>query len=131
MPRPYTIAGLAVAAGVHVETIRYYQRLGLMPETPRPIGSIRRYTQADAERLRFIKRAQAMGFTLAEVTSLITLQARRSCRATRDVAATKLRLLDERICELRELRKELAGLIAECDANTQEAKCPVIERLAS
>ena len=131
MPRPYTIAGLAVAAGVHVETIRYYQRLRLMPEPPRPIGSIRRYTQADAERLRFIKRAQAMGFTLAEVTSLITLQARRSCRATRDVAATKLRLLDERICELRELRKELAGLIAECDANTQEAKCPVIERLAS
>lgn len=131
MPRPYTIAGLAVAAGVHVETIRYYQRLGLMPEPPRPIGSIRRYTAADAERLRFIKRAQAMGFTLAEVASLITLQARRSCRATRDVAATKLRLLDERICELRELRKELAGLIAECDANTQEAKCPVIERLAS
>ena len=84
MPWPYTIAGLAAAAGVHIETIRYYQRLKLVPELPRPIGSIRRYTHADADRLRFIKRAQAMGFTLEEITSLITLQARRSCRATRN-----------------------------------------------
>ena len=85
----------------------------LVTEPPRPIGSIRRYTEADADRLRFIKRAQAMGFTLAEITSLITLQARRSCRATRELAATKLRLIDARICELRDLRKELAGLIAD------------------
>jgi MerR family transcriptional regulator, mercuric resistance operon regulatory protein len=131
MSRSYTIAGLAAAAGVHVETIRYYQRLKLVSEPPRPVGSIRRYTEADADRLSFIKRAQAMGFTLAEITSLITLQARRSCRATRELAATKLHLVDARIRELRDLRKELAGLIADCDANTQEAKCPVIQRLAS
>jgi MerR family mercuric resistance operon transcriptional regulator len=131
MSRSYTIAGLAAAAGVHVETIRYYQRLKLVSEPPRPIGSIRRYTEADADRLSFIKRAQAMGFTLAEITSLITLQARRSCRATRELAATKLHLVDARIRELRDLRKELAGLIADCDANTQEARCPVIQRLAS
>jgi MerR family mercuric resistance operon transcriptional regulator len=131
MPQSYTIAGLATAAGVHVETIRYYQRLKLVPEPPRPIGSIRRYTEADADRLRFIKRAQAMGFTLAEITSLITLQARRSCRATRELAATKLHLVDARIRELRDLRKELAGLIADCDANTQDTRCPVIQRLAS
>jgi MerR family mercuric resistance operon transcriptional regulator len=131
VPRPYTIAGLAAAAGVHVETIRYYQRLKLLFEPPKPVGSIRRYSEADADRLRFIKRAQAMGFALAEVTSLLKLQARRSCRATRELAATKLRLVDARIRELRDLRKELAGLITECDANTQEAKCPVIERLAS
>jgi MerR family mercuric resistance operon transcriptional regulator len=94
-------------------------------------SSIRRYTEADADRLRFIKRAQAMGFTLAEITSLITLQARRSCRATRELAATKLHLVDARIGELRVLRKELAGLIADCDANTQDTRCPVIQRLAS
>jgi MerR family transcriptional regulator, mercuric resistance operon regulatory protein len=131
MPRSYTIAGLAAAAGVHVETIRYYQRLRIVTEPPRPIGSIRRYTEADADRLRFIKRAQAMGFTLAEITSLIALQSRRSCRATRELAATKLRLIDARICELRDLRKELADLIADCDANTRDTKCPVIQRLAS
>jgi DNA-binding transcriptional MerR regulator len=91
MSPPYTIAGLARAAGVHIETIRYYQRLKLVPEPPRPLGSIRRYSEVDAERLRFIKRAQAMGFTLSEITSLLTLQRRRSCRATRELAAGKLR----------------------------------------
>ena len=72
-----------------------------------------------------------MGFTLIEVGSLLNLQARRSCYATRELAATKLRPVDARIRELRDLRKELAGLIAGCDANTQDAKCPVIQRLAS
>lgn len=131
MSRTYTIARLAAAAGVHVETIRYYQRMKLAPEPPRPVGGIRRYGEADADRLRFIKRAQAMGFTLEEIRTLITLQARRSCRATRDIAATKLRMVDARIRELRHLRKELAGMIADCDANTQDTRCPVIQRLTS
>jgi MerR family mercuric resistance operon transcriptional regulator len=131
MPRPYTIARLAAAAGIHIETVRYYQRLGLVPEPARPLGGVRRYGERDADRLRFIKRAQAMGFTLAEVASLLTLQEKRSCRATRELAATKLRLIDARIRELRDLRRELAGLIADCDANTQDTKCPVIQRLAS
>ena len=81
--------------------------------------------------MRFIKRAQAMGFTLAEIVSLLALQRRRSCRATRELAAPKLGLIDARIRELRHLRKELAGLIADCDANTQDTRCPVIQRLAS
>jgi MerR family transcriptional regulator, mercuric resistance operon regulatory protein len=131
MSRPYTIARLAEAAGVHVETIRYYQRLRLVPEPPRPLGGIRRYTEADAERLRFIKRAQAMGFTLAEIVSLLDLQRRRrSCHATRELAAAKLGLVDARIRELRDLRKELASLIADCDANAEDNACPVIQRLA-
>ncbi|HEY1806851.1 MAG TPA: MerR family DNA-binding protein [Terracidiphilus sp.] len=131
MSRTYTIARLASAAGVHVETIRYYQRLKLAPEPPRPVGGIRRYGEADADRLRFIKRAQAMGFTLEEIRNLITLQARRSCRATRDLAATKLRIVDARIRELRHLRKELAGLIADCDANIEDTTCPVMQRLTA
>jgi MerR family transcriptional regulator, mercuric resistance operon regulatory protein len=131
MSRTYTIARLAAEVGVHIETIRYYQRLKLAPEPPRPVGGIRRYGEADADRLRFIKRAQAMGFTLEEIRSLITLQARRSCRATRDLAATKLRIVDARIRELRHLRKELAGLIADCDANIEDTTCPVIQRLTA
>lgn len=115
--------------GVHVETIRYYQRLRLVREPPRPLGCIRRYTKADADRVRFIKRAQAMGFTLTEIVSLLALQTRRSCTATRELAATKLRLVDVGIRELRDLRKELAGLIADCDANAERAACPVIQRL--
>lgn len=122
----YTIARLARAAGVHVETIRYYQRLNLVRRPPRPVGGIRRYGDADAERLRFIKRAQAMGFTLAETARLLRLQERRSCSATRELAASKLLLVEARLRELRELRRDLARLVAACDAN-----CPVIQRLAS
>jgi MerR family transcriptional regulator, mercuric resistance operon regulatory protein len=131
MQHGYTIGQLAAAARVPVETIRYYQRLKLVPEPRRPVGSIRRYTEGDAERLRFIKRAQRMGFSLSEITSLLRLQMRRSCRATRDLAAAKLRLIDTRIRELRDLRIQLADLVAECDANTEDTKCPVIQRLAS
>jgi MerR family mercuric resistance operon transcriptional regulator len=129
MSGSYTIARLAEAAGVHVETIRYYQRRRLVPEPTRPAGGVRRYTDADAERLRFIKRAQAMGFTLAEISNLLRLRTGGSCRATRELAATKMQIVDGRIRELRQLRKELAGLIAACDANAEGTKCPVIERL--
>lgn len=131
MAGAYTIARLATAAGVHVETIRYYQRLKLVQNPPRPPGGIRRYGEADVERLRFIKRAQAMGFTLAETARLLTLQERRSCGATRELAASKLRLVDGRLRALRALRRELAQLVAACDANTQQGDCPVIQRLAS
>lgn len=130
MPQPYTIARLAAAAGVHVETIRYYQRRKLIPKPIPPLGGVRRYAEADAERLRFIKRAQAMGFTLIEIESLLKLRTRRSCHATRELAATKLRIVDGRIRELRHLRSELAELIAGCDANSVDSTCPVIERLA-
>lgn len=129
MPQSYTIARLAAAAGVHIETVRYYQRRRLVPEPQRPLVGVRRYTDADAERLRYIKRAQAMGFTLKEIESLLNLRTRRSCRATRELAATKLHVIDARIRELRQLRKELAGLVADCDANAQDSTCPTIERL--
>lgn len=125
----YTIARLADAAGVHVETIRYYQRRRLIPTPELPPGGIRRYHDADVEQLRFIKRAQAMGFTLNEIASLLTLRDRRSCHATRELAAAKLRLVDGRIRELRDLRHELAELIADCDASPEDGSCPVIERL--
>jgi MerR family transcriptional regulator, mercuric resistance operon regulatory protein len=132
MAQPYTIARLAAAAGVHVETIRYYQRRRLIPEPPRPRNGVRRYTEADANRLRFIKRAQAMGFALKEIESLLILgthRSLRSCRATRELAARKLHSIDARIGELERLRKELADLVADCDANSTDRNCPVIERL--
>ncbi|MGH8495755.1 MAG: MerR family transcriptional regulator [Gammaproteobacteria bacterium] len=131
MPHSYTIGALAAAAGVHIETIRYYQRRGLIPEPPRPIGSVRRYSDEDAERLRFIKRAQTVGFTLAEIQTLLSLRADTSCHATRELAAAKLRFVDTRIRELRHLRRELAGWIAACDANSEDTTCPVINRLDS
>lgn len=124
-----TISGLAAAAAVSVETVRYYQRRGLLQEPPRPLGGMRRYANTDVDQLRFIKRAQAMGFTLEEIRSLLKLRAQDACHATRSLAVSKLKLIDANIRELRELRKELAQLVAACDANTGESDCPVIERL--
>ena len=129
MAKIYTISRLAAAAGVNVETVRYYQRRRLMPEPARPAGGTRRYSDADAQRLRFIKRAQLMGFALAEVENLLDLKARRSCRTTRDLAASKIQSVDERIRELRQLRKELAALVAECDTNASDSECPILDRL--
>jgi len=80
-----------------VETVRYYQRRGLITEPARPRGGVRRYTADDADRLRFIKRAQAMGFALAEVENLLKLRTHRSCRATRELAQAKLDIVTARI----------------------------------
>jgi len=131
MAQTYTIGRLAAAAGVNVETVRYYQRRRLMPEPARPCGGTRFYSDADAQRLRFIKRAQLMGFALAEIEDLLNLRARRSCRATHDVAVSKLQSVDARIRELRQLRKELATLVAQCDTNADDSICPIIDRLGS
>jgi len=127
--RSFTIAALASAAGVNVETVRYYQRRGLMSEPARPPGGIRRYAESDVERLRFIKRAQAMGFTLEEVKSLLKLRARRSCRATRELAIAKLGLIEQNIRDLQQLQAELTRLVDECSANDEDSRCPVIEQL--
>jgi MerR family transcriptional regulator, mercuric resistance operon regulatory protein len=125
----YTIGKLAAAAGVHIETVRYYQRRGLVSEPRRAQGRVRRYTDADAERLRFIKRAQAVGFTLVEIEALLLLRTRKSCRATRALAVTKLAFVETRLNDLRRLKKELTQWIAACDSNVEETSCPAIERL--
>jgi len=123
----HTIGQLAAEAGVNVETIRYYQRRKLFPVPKRLNGSARRYGEAEAERLRFIKCAQRIGFTLKEVDDLIKLLNPISCSKTRALAAAKLSVVDERIRELQRLRKELKRLLAGCDTNTDESRCPIIE----
>jgi MerR family mercuric resistance operon transcriptional regulator len=112
-PMQLTIAGLARAAGVHVETVRYYQRRGLLPLPPRPAGGIRRYGRFELERLKFIRRAQRMGFTLTEIQQLLSQRLRNSCRNTRSLIAAKLAALDERLRELQSLRGELARWLAD------------------
>jgi MerR family mercuric resistance operon transcriptional regulator len=124
-----TIARLAEAAEVHVETIRYYQRRGLIRAPERQVGSIRRYGEDDVQRLRFIKRAQSVGFTLDEVASLLSMRSRICCSATRSLAAAKLEAIDQRLLELTRLRIELASWIADCDANAVDQQCPVMDRL--
>ena len=124
-----TIGRLAQAAEVNVETVRYYQRRGLMREPARPMGSVRRYSSNDVKRIRFIKRAQQLGFTLEEVTNLLALEDGRSCRETERLAEQKLALVEARIADLQRLRKTLKELIGRCEVGRGRVACPIIESL--
>lgn len=123
-----TIGKLAERAGVNVETIRYYQRRGLLVEPEKPMGGYRRYPADMAKRVRFIKRAQALGFTLEEVTGLLRLDAARACTETRGLAAHKLMLIEQKLDDLKAMRKALAALVAKCDTGVSGA-CPIIQVL--
>ena len=124
-----TIGRLAEAAGVHLETIRYYQRRGLLAEPKRPAGGIRRYGADAVAKLGFIRRSQEVGFTLEEVKALLKLGETPSCRGARTLAATKLELVELRLRDLERMRGALAELIGQCDAG-RERNCPIIESLS-
>jgi MerR family mercuric resistance operon transcriptional regulator len=120
-----TIGGLAKAAGVGVETVRYYQRRGLLPEPPRPPGEVRRYGAEDVRRLRFIRSAQAAGFTLNEIKELLDLDASDDRARARELAETRVAALDEKIAELREARDALTELATAC-AKKRGGMCPIL-----
>jgi MerR family mercuric resistance operon transcriptional regulator len=120
-----TIGGLAAAAGVGVETVRYYQRRGLLPEPPRPHGEVRRYCAEDVKRLRFIRSAQAAGFTLNEIKELLDLDASDDRARARALAQARVAALDERIEELRRAREALAALASAC-ASKGRGPCPIL-----
>lgn len=124
-----TIGTLAREAGVHVETVRYYQRRGLVDQPKRSSGTIRRYGVDAVKRLRFVRRAQELGFTLDEIKSLIELGDARNCRGARELAACKLDLVNARISDLRRMRQALGGLVAQCDQE-RKLSCPIIDSLS-
>lgn len=130
MSRDLTIGKVARAAGVNVETVRYYQRRGLVPEPPRAAGSVRRYSPDTVARLRFIKRAQGLGFTLGEIRRLIALGDPHSCARARALAADKLALVRSRIADLERVRRVLESLLNRCDAVRGTVACPIIQTLA-
>jgi len=121
-----TIGGLANAAGVGVETVRYYQRRGLLPEPARPPGEVRRYGDKDVKRLRFIRSAQAAGFTLNEIKELLDLDSSDDRARARELAQARVAAIDEKIAELRDARDALAGLAAAC-ATKGRGPCPILE----
>lgn len=131
MGQNLTIGKVARAAGVGVETVRYYQKSGLVPEPARPAGSVRRYSAETVARLRFIKRAQELGFTLAEIRRLLALGDPQSCGKARALAAEKLALVRARIADLERMRAALESLIERCDAVRGRVACPIIQTLAA
>lgn len=125
----FTIGALAAAAGVGVETVRFYQRRGLLREPARAWGQVRRYHDADAARIRFIKSAQRMGFSLAEVGGLLELDDGRHCDEARGAAERKLTLVRARLADLQRIEAALETLVAACDAASGEVRCPLIDAL--
>ena len=121
-----TIGGLAKAAGVGVETVRYYQRRGLLPEPARPPGEVRRYGDDDLRRLRFIRRAQAAGFTLEQIGELLALDRTDDRARVRQLATERLAALDERIAELEQSRAALERLRSTC-ASGRKGPCPILD----
>ena len=120
-----TIGGLAQAAGVGVETVRYYQRRGLLPEPARPPGEVRRYGDEDVKRLKFIRSAQAAGFTLNEIGELIDLDQSDDRARARELAQARVAAIDEKIAELCQARDALAELASDC-ANKRGGPCPIL-----
>jgi MerR family mercuric resistance operon transcriptional regulator len=123
-----TIGHIAHAARVNVETVRYYQRRGLVSLPPKRTRGFRYYTPETASRVRFIKRAQALGMSLKEVQRLLKLDAKGACKETRSLAVEKLTLVEQKLVDLAQLRDVLRGLVAACDKPHGTA-CPIIEQL--
>ena len=124
-----TIGGLAKAANVNVETIRYYQRRGLLSEPKRPLGGIRRYGSADIDRLTFVKTAQQLGFSLDEVGDLLRLEDGTHCQEASALAEHKLKDVREKIERLIKIEKALSDMVSQCHARPDSIACPLIASL--
>jgi MerR family mercuric resistance operon transcriptional regulator len=125
-----TIAGLAREGSVGVETVRYYQRRGLLDTPDRPSGrgssgSVRRYGTDDVRRLRFIRSAQAAGFTLEQIGELLALDATDDRARARQLASERIAALDAKIAELTRVRASLHQLARECGSGS-EGPCPIL-----
>lgn len=125
-----TIGKLACAAGVGVETVRYYQRRKLLPVPSTANGAFRTYPPSLADRIRFIKRAQELGFSLEQIAALLQLEDGSDRQAVRQLAADKLAYIRAKIADLAKMEVVLAHLIHECEATGQASPCPIIGALA-
>ncbi len=124
-----TIGMLAKRSGVNVETIRYYQRRNLLHEPSKPRSGYRQYLPEEVRRVRFIKRAQTLGFTLEEISGLLGLDEKKACLETRDIAAQKLTLIEQKISDLSRMKKALSHLVRACDTAAVDEPCPIIHLL--
>jgi MerR family transcriptional regulator, copper efflux regulator len=124
------IGKLAQVTGVGVDTIRYYERNGLIAPQTRLASGYRRYGKEEVTRLRFIRRAQKLGFTLKEIRSLLSLSAGENVARIRQAAAEKLMDVDARIADLQRVRAGLATLVEACPGHGRPADCPIVRALS-
>ena len=122
----YTIASLAQAAGVGVETVRYYERRGLIAQPARMAGAYRRYGGDHVHRIKFIRRAQELGFDLEEIETLLALEDGTDRRTIRRIAGARLAEIRQRLTDLKRMEHALAHLLHECEAHQRARRCPII-----
>ncbi len=128
-PESLTIGAFAKAAGVNVETIRFYQHKGLLPTPERPYGSVRRYGSADVARVRFVKAAQRLGFSLKEIGQLLKLEDGTHCNEAAGLAALRLADVRAKLANLVRIEAALSKLVSECHTHRGNVSCPLIAAL--
>jgi len=124
------IGQLARQAGVPIDTVRHYERIGLLHPTARMASGYRRYGEAEQKRLRFIRRGKALGFTLEEIEGLLSLSASRNVGQVRRAAGQRLADVERRIGELARVRDSLRQLIAACPGHGRAEDCPILNALS-
>ena len=129
----FTIGQLAGKAQVNIETVRYYERRGLMPDPPRRESGYRQYSQNDIARLQFIKRAKELGFSLKEVSELLSLRVdpHTTSGAVKRKAEEKITDIEEKIKDLQRMKEALTELTAVCKGQGPTSECPILEALNS
>ena len=125
----FSIGAFAKAAGVNVETIRFYQRKRLLAEPARPSGGIRRYGNAEVARVKFVKSAQRLGFSLDEVAQLLRLEDGTHCTEAAGLAALRLADVRNRLADLARMETALAALVEQCCTRRRNVSCPLIASL--
>ncbi|MCA9447491.1 MAG: MerR family transcriptional regulator [Candidatus Omnitrophica bacterium] len=127
----FTVGQLAKQSGVNIETIRFYERKGLLPRPPRSSGGYRQYSTETISRVRFIKRSQELGFSLKEVAELLSLRIgpEATCGDIKRVAEEKAEDIDQKIRDLRQMKKALSALVDQCSGDGSTSDCPILEHL--
>lgn len=127
----YTIGEAARAAGVNIETLRYYERRGLVPVPPRSRANYRIYPPESVRLVRFVKRAQELGFTLSEIRELLAFRVGSDacCSDVREQARHKLHGIEAKIRSLQTMRQALSDLVERCSSDGPVAACPILEAL--
>lgn len=125
LKKPLTINIVAKKAGIGIETIRYYQRIGLIEKPEKPLSGYRVYSEDTVARLLFIQRAKELGFSLTEISNLLALGDGR-CMETKELALHKLEIIKSKIYDLQAITNTLEKLIQSCESNSAHQGCPLI-----
>ncbi len=131
-PTPITIGTLAERSSVGVETIRFYERQGLLPKPARTVSGYRSYPEDAVERVRFIRRAKELGFTLEEIGELLALKVShgKSCESVRQRALDKVTDIDKKMRDLRKMRRALDALVQRCSGHEGIDDCTILDALS-